>query len=305
MKKLTKRKIEWIIRWKMKGKTNEELAISQKVSVRRVQQLYSEYTRTGSLPVLKNPGRPRKPIDPDETNMIIETYNEYLCNALTMEKVIQEIHKMHIPHNRIHMTLKHAGYAKDEPGKQKRRKPWIHYEREHTFSLIHVDWHVSKIIPGKHVIVFIDDASRNIVAGAEVDGESGEYTIPVLREAIKLAEPYGGIREMVSDRGTQFFVNRVEREGKGMTEYQKILEKHGIKGIYCGINHPQTNGKIEKWFDLYQNKRLRFRSFSEFVEWYNSKWHHSSLDYKTPNEAFKRKMEPAVWIGFAFKTFGW
>ncbi|PIV69447.1 MAG: hypothetical protein COS07_00750, partial [Candidatus Aenigmarchaeota archaeon CG01_land_8_20_14_3_00_37_9] len=46
---LTQKKIDWIIRWKKNGKQTKEIAIAQKISRRRVQQLYKEYKRTGKI----------------------------------------------------------------------------------------------------------------------------------------------------------------------------------------------------------------------------------------------------------------
>jgi transposase InsO family protein len=38
----------------------------------------------------------------------------------------------------------------------------------------------------------------------------------------------------------------------GMVNFKIHLEKHGIKPILARIKHPQTNGKLEKWFDMYK-----------------------------------------------------
>jgi hypothetical protein len=32
-----------------------------------------------------------------------------------------------------------------------------------------------------------------------------------------------------------------------------------------GVHNPQTNGKLEKWFDTYQRFRGEFESFEEFA----------------------------------------
>ena len=74
------------------------------------------------------------------------------------------------------------------------------------------------------------------------------------------------------------------------------------------MNHPQTNGKIEKWHDLYIRHRHRFGSLSELVDWYNYERPHGSLNLRraeTPNDAFIRKMRAEVWLGLAVKVFGW
>ena len=56
------------------------------------------------------------------------------------------------------------------------------------------------------------------------------------------------------------------------------------------IKHPQTNGKIEKWYHTYEKSRKLFDDFDKFVNWYNSIRYHESLDEKhylqTPEDAF-------------------
>ncbi|MGC8614128.1 MAG: hypothetical protein ACP5L2_07860 [Conexivisphaera sp.] len=55
--------IRWIVGAKDKGElTNREIADAQGISVRRVQQLYSEYRRSGSVPEPRRAGRPGKGI---------------------------------------------------------------------------------------------------------------------------------------------------------------------------------------------------------------------------------------------------
>ena len=43
MIKLNNKKIKWIVQQKQCGKTNAEIALAQKVSIRRVQQIYQEH----------------------------------------------------------------------------------------------------------------------------------------------------------------------------------------------------------------------------------------------------------------------
>ena len=45
--------------------------------------------------------------------------------------------------------------------KKKRRKPWIRYERKHSLTAVHLDWHASRI-NFKEVCMVLDDSSRFI-----------------------------------------------------------------------------------------------------------------------------------------------
>jgi transposase InsO family protein len=88
----------------------------------------------------------------------------------------------------------------------------------------------------------------------------------------------------------------------------KFFLRRKVSSIsYADVNHPQTNGKQEKFHDFYKNHRARFESLDKMNEWYNNR-PHGALNLRraeTPNEAFIRKMPPEVWLGFAFKMFGW
>ena len=54
---------------------------------------------------------------------------------------------------------------------------------------------------------------------------------------------------------------------------------------------------LNKFFDLYQNKRILFKTKEEFIAWYNEVIPHRSLNFEileTPQQAFERKMKSEV-----------
>lgn len=292
MRRLTKRKVVWIVRWFQRNMSTKDLALSQKVSQRRIQQLLKEYRSTGHVR-FRFPGRPRKHVPIGHIRLILREHPRN-SGAVILERKIRAKHNMHIPHNTIHMVLKHAGYAQPDPKKQKRRK-WVRYEREHSLSLVHTDWHESKVVPGKQVIAYLDDASRFILAIEEWDRQTLENTLVTLRKAIAAVHPYGGIRQLLSDNGSQF-----------LKEFNKELAVHGIEHVYTRVHHPQTNGKMERFFRTYEEKRGRFASLDAFMRWYNEERMHMSLNMRyaeTPYEAFIRKLEQGIWLGMVRKWF--
>jgi putative transposase len=142
--KLDPVKVEWIIRQKEKGAKNSAIAGSMKISVRRVQELYSSYKKTAKIPELKKPGRRCVETTEVERKMIVEAHEKHRAGAVILERIIDVIYGTHIPHNRIHRAMKSMGIARDEPRKQVRKK-WIRYERKYSNSLWHTDW---KLIEG-------------------------------------------------------------------------------------------------------------------------------------------------------------
>jgi len=302
-----KRRLGWALKQYKKEKSKQtDLAQFLRITPRRFRHLYSKYECNGEVPVIgKNLGRPRKEVTLEHQEIIVQKYFKYCLNALYLEKVIFAENHIRIPHNTIHKVLISKGLAKEEPNKQKRRKAWIRYEREHSLSAGHLDWHEPG--DGKKICVVLDDASRKILAGGEFEAATEENSIKLVEEVI---EKYGYIqvlRESITDHGTQFYANKRDKDGKAEHGFEKCLEEHGIKHILCRYKHPQTNGKVEKWFDLYRVHRKRFPTFEEFIEWYNSR-PHGSLNLRraeTPEMAFWRKMPIEYYYGLAAKFFRW
>jgi putative transposase len=290
MVKLNERKIRWIIHEKMRGRGSGELALIQRVSRRRIEQLWQAYRRTGVPPALKKPGRPRKAtISLQDATLILETYDKLKVNALTLETVLKHRRGVSLPHNSIHAILKENGRALPQLSKQKRRK-WVRYEREHSMSLWHMDW--KQLWDGRWWIAAEDDASRLIVGYGEFQDPTAEHTLHVLKQAIT---KYGRPQEMLTDRGSQFYANESERREKGISQFEAFLAEEGIKHILCRVNHPQTNGKLERFYGVYEQKRHQFKSIDDYVHWHNEVKPHLSLNIETletPIQAFHRKLPP-------------
>jgi len=80
---------------------------------------------------------------------------------------------------------------------------------------------------------------------------------------------------------------------KRLTAFEKYLIEHQIRQILGRVQHPQTNGKIEGFFRIVDEKIHRFNGMDELIRWYNVKRPHMSLNLKmieTPYQAFIRKM---------------
>jgi putative transposase len=140
----------------------------------------------------------------------------------------------------------------------------------------------------KWIIAFMDDASRFITCYGIFDNATTENTIKVLREGF--AE-YGIPDEILTDHGTQFVAAKGREKAKH--RFKEFLAKNGVRHILARINHPQTNGKIERFFGLMEQKLHLFDSVGEFVHWYNYVKPHMSLNFdelETPYEAFLRKL---------------
>jgi len=80
---------------------------------------------------------------------------------------------------------------------------------------------------------------------------------------------------------------------KAPSEFQQFLKRHRIQHILGRINHPQTNGKLERVFGTVKSKIKEFPGLDELIHWYNNVRPHMSLKdgLETPAQAFVRKMK--------------
>ena len=286
--KLTRGKLLETIRKKQEGWTTYQARKIADISIRRVNQVWKLYLETEEISEIgKRNGRPSTPVEEWEVQMVKEAYEKYKVSASTLEKCIERDYSKHIYHNKIHKILLDFGYAKKKNKKDVRKKDWIRYVRRHSLTAVHVDWYYYPISQ-EWVFAVIDDASRKLLALIECKSPTTEASIEGMIEALK----QGKIKQCISDHGSQFISNI-----GGDSRFVEFLETNGIKQILCRIKHPQSNGKIEKFFDLYQNKRSLFKTKEEFIVWYNEIRPHKSLNFEvleTPQQAFERKMKAEV-----------
>ena len=306
MVKLKEGKLQYAFKQKERGVKNKYLASLVGVGVRRFQELYAEYKMTGKIPELKKERRPKTELTGEEKSLIDRAVEDSKLNgAVTLRLYMEKYYGKKIPYGKLYKYLLIKGVSKPDEKKQKQRK-YCKYERKHSFSLGHMDWHESKVIPGKWVIAWEDDSSRKILAGGEFDNATTRNSIKIVKEAIKVAwDKYSALLlALNTDRGSQFYANKKDdKDEKGLSEFEKFLKQVGIKHIPSRRNHPQTNGKEERWFRTYNEKRKEFKTFQEFIEWYDGRIHLglSRKEGITPNEAILNKLRPESLLGLFFR----
>ena len=286
MQKLDPVKISWIIRQKENGAKNADVAHSMNISTRWVQKLYSQYRNSENIPVLGKPGRLKRIITEEMREAAESAFEKFKCSAVFLEKIL-DADGIHIPHNTIHQILRSKGLAEVQPKKRKRRK-WIRFERTYSNSTWHTDW--KQLDDGRWFLCYQDDASRFIVHYGVFAEATTDNALAVLKEAIA---KHGRPASILTDHGSQFYANQAEYKRKGASRFEQELVRLGIKHIMARVNHPQTNGKLERFHGEIQRKQKWFGTIDELVHWYNHTKPHMSLDWdnlETPAKAFVRKM---------------
>jgi transposase InsO family protein len=143
-----------------------------------------------------------------------------------------------------------------------------------------------------YLIGFIDDHSRYITALELFRSQTADNLLEVFRRGVGA---HGVPREMLTDNGRQY------ASWHGKTKFQQELERNRIQHIRSRPHHPQTLGKIERfWKTIWEEfiSRARFATFEEarerirwWVQYYNHRRPHQGLDGLCPADRYYRVAE--------------
>ena len=138
-----------------------------------------------------------------------------------------------------------------------------------------------------HLVAFLDDHSRFIVGFGLHATASGALVRETMLAAVA---NFGAPEEVLTDNGTQYVTWR------GKSEFTKVLEQRGIKQIVATPRHPETLGKIERfWGTLWREcvETAVFRGLDDarrriglFIDHYNFQRPHSGAGGLVPADRF-------------------
>lgn len=224
-------------------------------------------------------------------------------NSTFIEKVVEIRKRDDYGSEKIHFVMKKEGFCVSqrqiqkildikgltEPCEKRRgQRKYVRYQWPLSNYMWHCDWSEKD---GKQYCAFIDDRSRRIMAAGKFDNATKENTIFVFYQAMLANEVCPVI--VLSDKGSQFFANIKNKNGeRALSEFEQELNKIGIDLWTSRRNHPQTNGKMEKWFDTMKKRQKKHpdETLQEFVKWYNEARIHHALEYKTPEEVYRENL---------------
>lgn len=268
------------------------------ISRRRVQQLAALYRKTGNIPVLQQRGR--KPYASYPSNIeksIIHGAKKLHAGSTVVAKYLRKKRGVRIGNNVVCEIMKQNELSQEDPRKRVKKKPWVRYERKHPLSAVHIDWHENN--RKEKVCAITDDCSRRILAIGEYNAISSDTSISLMMEVMEEYSYIRDIKQVISDHGAEFYANKRDKHGNADHKFEKFCKEHGIIQLLCGVGHPQTNGKLEKFFDIYDKHRWEFESLEEFTQWYNIIRPHMSLDFdelETPYQAFYNRLQD-IFVG--------
>lgn len=277
MVKLNPSKRIWLIREREQGEEVSKICASQRISRTAFYKLWNVYQQRGWYAVQdKSSGRKPDKIPKRLAEKVIKLRQEQGFGPARIEYVLNR----QLSHNKIYKILVQNKLVQPNPYKARKRE-WIRFEREHSNSMWQVDFKWIESIE-KWLCAYIDDHSRLVTAASYIEAATTKNALWLLEEGVS---EWGKPREILSDHGTQFYAVR-----GGTSSFTKSLKNMAIGHILSSIKHPQTTGKIERWFGTYSAESCRFSGLSSFVKYYNIKRPHMSLGYQTPIVVFERDL---------------
>lgn len=138
-----------------------------------------------------------------------------------------------------------------------------------------------------HLVAFMDDHSRFITGFGLASSPTSQFVLEALRSAVGR---HGHPEELLTDQGPQYHAWR------GRTAFEKDVKTMGIRHILARPRHPQTLGKVERFWKslweeclgdaLFTDMEDARKRITHYVDHYNFRRPHQGIDGLVPADRF-------------------
>jgi transposase InsO family protein len=190
----------------------------------------------------------------------------------------------------VSRVLHEAGYQLEETPTRPHPDHVRHFERAKANQLWQTDLFTFVLKRQNRrvfLVAFMDDHSRFIVSYGLHASQSSALVLEVLRAGLA---SHGAPQEILTDNGSQYVTWR------GKSAFSKELDKRGIRQIVARPRHPQTLGKIERFWGTLWRECVESAVFLDlgdaerriglFIDHYNFQRPHQGIDGLTPADRF-------------------
>ncbi len=287
-KRLDERAIKYLIRQLQKGARASHVALQLGVTSRHVRRLWEHFLEEGSIDcIMPRPaGRPASQPAQDMIDAVVKLHEHEIMGV---QRTVLRLHELgiNISYYDAYRIMTMEGMIETSEARSGRRK-WIRYERRYSNAMWHVDWHLIRDprLKGANLIVYLDDASRCVTGFGVFEDATSANAVLVLRKAITR---FGAPASILSDNGKCFTVARNPSHRWHPTLFEEELLENDIFLINSRPYHPQTNGKLERFFRTFETEVVHHDRIGGYIDYYNEDRLHFSLDianYEKPLEAF-------------------
>jgi transposase len=181
---------------------------------------------------------------------------------------------------KVRQTLHKAGLMKPMKKPKKNPQKPRFFERATPNQMWQSDIFTFRLLGANaYLIGFMDDYSRYMVGLGLYRSQTAEHVLEVYRKA---AAEYGVPKEQLTDNGRQY------ANWRGKTRFQMELQKDKVHHIRSTPHHPQTLGKIERFWKTIWDEflaRAQFESFESAEE--RVKYWVKHYNHQRPNQGIE------------------
>ena len=188
-------------------------------------------------------GPPKRPLSPalkGEITRVLQRFPHF--GLKRVRDFLKRFRGVAVAPRVVRRTMEEEKIPRAEaPKRHRRAKPKVRrFERSRPGELWQTDI-TSFLLPRFkqriYVTVFLDDFSRYVVSWNLQTSQRADLVIEALLEGIAR---FGRPREVLTDQGRQYF------SWRGKCDFQRLLEKEGIRHVVARAHHPETLGKCER-----------------------------------------------------------
>lgn len=232
---------------------------------------------------------------PEEQKAVVEFKKENMCiGYVRLAFMMLDRNIAYLSPSSVYRVLVNAGLNNKwtnpagEPKKVGFEQPERVHEHWHTdISYIHFQGIFV------YLICVLDGFSRAILSwDIRTSMESLDVQIVLWRACTKYLDannPHNP--RLITDNGSQFLT----------AEFKATLKEFSMTNVRTSVNHPQSNGKIERFHGTIKSEAIRNmpkftleqvkNEVEEWIRFYNYERLHSSLDYVAPMDVLENRKE--------------
>jgi len=301
---------------RQEGRSKAEVARDYGISRQWVHELVSRFDTEGEAGLESRSRRPRR--SPQRIRAEVEDEIVQIRKLLSEEGLDAGPHTIafHLERRRgrapapstIWRILKERGFITPQP--QKRPKSsYTRFEADQPNERWQADSTHWQLADGTdlEILNILDDHSRLLVASDAYRTVKGGDVVTSFKQGF---DQQGFPASVLTDNAAVF---TGAPRGGGRCAIEVVLDSLGIRSIHSSPNHPQTNGKVER-FHQTEKKWLRGQDAAGSLEelqgkldrfrgYYNVERPHRALGRRTPQEAFEERPKAAPSVaGFVVPT---
>jgi transposase InsO family protein len=291
-------------------KTVNELCEAYKVHRKDIRKYYERWIKSGKyseslLPRRRGPKKGQlKILSKDEERTILNIHRKLGANEFEIYEMIKDHRSVHGERGfRIHPSVSTIYRTlRRYPLNKKRKEKIKRYEKRYPGELMHSDTSVlakTLFADRKRYYLFglIDDCTRLCYVELIEEIKAARVTKAFFNGYRWFWQHGIRIEEVMTDNGIEF-TSFTSQKAKDTHFFETMLSIFGIKHRYTRPYRPQTNGKIERFWEIIKEECIRIEresktrkeieaSINGYMYMYNYQRRHGGIKYQTPLEKLK------------------